>query len=289
MSGGADAPRGYVYAATGGAAIALARHAARTLRAVAPRVSIDLWSDADCDDEVFDRVHRLDRSTIRPKFEALRRSRFARTIYLDNDTIVLADPSDAFDVLERFDIAGAHTLRRNTRFSRSAWRRDLPLAFPQINTGMLAVRKSEVTERFLAAVDAAIAETGAKKDQPIVRELLFDSDLRLAVLPPEYNYKNVRQAMSLDSKDTAPRILHVPDLHRRQDRTTGRVPPLADLFPPELLEHIDRLVASDRYIHPETASQARALSVSAPGRRIAARLRRLLHRPPRRDAGSRRP
>jgi hypothetical protein len=269
---GAD--EGFVYAATGERYIDLARHAARTLRAVAPKTIIDLWCDTGIEDETFDRVHLLDRTTHRPKFEALRRSRFQRTVYLDADTIAVADPSDIFFVLTRFDVAGAHVGRRNNGFCRSGWRRDFPLAFPQINGGVLGIRKSEATDAFLASVDAALAETGARKDQPILRELLFDSDLRIAVLPPEYNCKQLHQIATWTDADAAPRILHVPELHKRRDPESGRIPRLSEIYPASLLTHVDELLASDAYLRPKPRPKVRALADRPIGRRIKARLRR---------------
>ena len=64
------------------------------------------------------------------KFEALRRSRFERTIYIDTDVIALADLSDVFDVLDRFDITGARTDGRGNKFNAHAWRSSVPSPLP---------------------------------------------------------------------------------------------------------------------------------------------------------------
>ena len=187
---------GYVFAASGAGHVKLAEAAARTLRRVAPAAQIDLFADGTPSDAtVFDRVHALDRTWFRPKFEALRRSRFGRTIYLDSDIVVIADPSDIFDVLERFDIAAVHNQHRNSEHATQIWRREIPAAFPQVNGGLIGIRRSDAVLALIGQVEAALrADPKLKRDQVPLRELLFDSDLRIAILPPEYNRMQVRHA-----------------------------------------------------------------------------------------------
>ncbi len=256
---------GYVYAATGEIHVALALNSARSLRRVAPDAQIDFFTDADIGSDVFDSVHRLQAAHHRPKFEALRNSRFDRTIYLDADTILLADISDVFAVLDRFDIAAAHVVKRNN-FTGRQWRRPFPAALCELNGGVLAIRRSEAVSDFLMRAEQAVLATGGD-DQPIIRELLVESNLRLWVLPPEYNYKNVQQAATLTDADAAPRVLHMSGLHRLF-RETGAPPALASIVPSDILGHLAELLASDRYLNPGQRRRVRQLSARTPGRRL---------------------
>ncbi|MFD0978144.1 putative nucleotide-diphospho-sugar transferase [Tropicimonas aquimaris] len=254
---------GFVYAATGEMYVALAVRSARSLREAIPDARIHLFADIDCTDEVFDAVHRLSRSHFRPKFEALRSSPFERSVYLDADTYVSADISDIFDLLQQFDIAGAHVFRRNSRACRRYYRDPLPNSFPQINTGVLGLRRNKRTHAFLEAVEGEMDASDAQFDQAVFRELLFHSDLRLAVLPPEYNFKEPGKAAILSSDDTAPRVIHESRLHGTYDPDVGLLESLEALNGPDLLRHVEALIAADRYLHPAATGKVRPLAISS--------------------------
>lgn len=110
--------RGFVFATTGEQYTTLARRAARTLRGVMPQCNIDLFTDRAVDDDVFDQIHRLDHNWFRPKMQAIRESRFERTIVMDADLVVVADISEVFQVLDHCDIAGVEGVTRQRRFIR---------------------------------------------------------------------------------------------------------------------------------------------------------------------------
>ncbi|EKE45594.1 hypothetical protein OCGS_0211 [Oceaniovalibus guishaninsula JLT2003] len=239
----ARAPRGFVLACSGAGYLPLAVHTARSVAATHPDLPVDLFTDAVCDDPVFAAVHPLERSWFRPKFEAMRRSRFGRTIYLDTDLRVLARVDDVFDLLDRFDLAGAHDAWRASPRNLTD-RGDVPVAFPQINSGVLALRRDERVHALLAAVEAELLATGARKDQPILRRHLWASDLRLAVLPEEYNLMAYRHAAQWSNRNAAPRIVH-----NSRFSTLGDAD-LAALTGRRLARHIARLIANDPTLQP---------------------------------------
>jgi hypothetical protein len=238
---GADAaPRGFVFAVTGAGYLAAAIPAARSVAATNPGVPIDLFADRPCDDSVFARVHPLERDWFRPKFEALRRSRFERTIYLDCDVRVVAPLGDVFALLERFDLAAAHDQYRNARRAVVRHGEPVPAAFPQVNSGVIGVRASEATRRLMAEVEADLAASGAGKDQPVLRAHLWRSDLRLAILPEEYNLMAYRQTLMWTDARAAPRVIHSPRLK------TVPGPDLAPLTGGRIARHVGALLAADR-------------------------------------------
>ncbi|PSK84923.1 nucleotide-diphospho-sugar transferase [Limimaricola soesokkakensis] len=211
-----DLDRGFVFAVTGKDYVTLARRAARNLRGVMPSVKIDLFTDAPLEDEVFDRVHLLEQVSRRPKMESLQRSRFARTIYLDADIVTLAPLDDVFDILDRFDIAVTASQRRNDYRNREQYPgHPVPPAFPQMNGGVMAIRRNAATDRFLEDWHAMVHDGTQKFDQPALRVLLYEGDLRLHVLPVEYNVMFFRPFMLNGNGYTAPRLLHEPKLHQK--------------------------------------------------------------------------
>ena len=213
MTSGDDC--GFVYAATGEAYTILARRAARSLRQVMPQTRVDLFTDQPVDDPVFDAIHPVDKVSRRPKMEALLRSRFARTIYLDADTIAIASLDEVFTVLDRFDIALAAEARRCDR--RNLVQdpdMPVPLAFPALNSGLIALRKQPQTDAFLRQWHDRVHDGTQLFDQLSLRALLYRSDLRMHVLAPEYNLMWLSSLIRFGEGYAAPRLLHMPRLHQ---------------------------------------------------------------------------
>lgn len=207
----ADPRDGFIFAATGEKYIGLARRAAQNLRQAMPQASIDLFADQPVNDPTFDRIHPVTAGYFRPKMEAICNSRFERTVYLDSDAIALADLSELFAVLDRFDIAGAHMQYPNTTLATGD--QTIPDSFPQLNAGVLAVKRSPPVQALIQDWGRIVRDTGASFDQPSLRRLLWESDLRLAVLPMEYNFKCMTFLEVLDSRHRAPKIMHFSELN----------------------------------------------------------------------------
>jgi Nucleotide-diphospho-sugar transferase len=211
---------GFIFAATGEKYTGLARRAAQNLRHVMPQAPIDLFTDQPVEDPTFDRIHPVTAGFFRPKMEAIANSRFERTVYLDSDCIALTDLSELFTVLDRFDIAGAHMQYPNTTLAIGD--QTIPDSFPQINAGVLAVKRSPATQNLIRDWGNIVRDTGASFDQPSLRRLLWDSDLRLAVLPMEYNFKCMTFIEVLDSRHRAPKVMHFSELNTTEKwRETG--------------------------------------------------------------------
>ncbi len=263
--------RGFVLAASGQAYATMASQAARSLKRVCPGVPIDLYTDASADAAAFAAVHPLRKSWFRPKFEALLSSRFDLTIYLDADIHAVADIRDAFQVLARHDVIAAHVQNRNQGFATRVWRKPIPAAFPQVNGGLIGIRRSERTTAFLHAVKAAMETEDLHQDQPVLRELLYDSDLRLGILPAEYNARSQTLWRFGGSNLAAPRILHNTAFRTRMRNEATPVPPWR-IYGPFYLRHVAALIAADRTLTPGTRA-----SVPAPND-IGGRLKALFRR-----------
>ncbi len=214
-----DQDRGVVFAATGpDRYIQLARRAAASVKQSNPGIPVDLYTDKPCEDPTFDQVHILQKPWHRSKIEALATSRFTRTLMLDCDLVVLADLGDVFEVLERFDVALAHDQAPNYELCHTFWRKRLPAAFAQFNSGVMAVRKSSETLAMLETWEASVKLHGIGRDQPALREVLWDSNLRIATLPEEYNLMAIDRLKIYDRYRQAPRIIHSPAFNAQFNR-----------------------------------------------------------------------
>lgn len=206
------AASGVVFVATGARYIACAEAAARSVRQHMPEIPIALFTDAGrlgvAVSGIFDPVIALDAAHRRSKVDCLMNAPFERTLFLDADIRVLEDVSEVFELLDRFDIAMAHAHARNRAATRAVWTRALPDAFPQFNTGVVAVRRSPLTRALLQAWSDSYKSAGFRKDQVTLRELLWESDLRIATLPPEYNIRYPKYLWLWGRTEARPRICH---------------------------------------------------------------------------------
>ena len=188
--------RGIVYVATGAPFLDEAIVSARASRLHASATPIAVYTD--CPDEAtsagcFEHVleHPDPRRCYRDKIPVLLELPFACTLFLDTDARLTADCDGLFALSERFDLAAAHAPVRRPR----GWSApEVPAVFPELNSGVLLLRRSDLqrtlVERWLTLYD----EVGQEADQASLRvavwETLLDG-LQLYVLPPEANLRPV--------------------------------------------------------------------------------------------------
>jgi len=114
-------------------------------------------------------------------------------LFLDTDTRVCGGLGEAFELLGAFDLAAAHAPIRLDRRQPGDVAGRVPAAFPELNTGVIAFRRSEAVEdlfdrwRRLHLEILGSRDPGALGDQAAFRIALFRSGLRFSVLTPEYN------------------------------------------------------------------------------------------------------
>jgi hypothetical protein len=207
--------KGVIYAASGPGYVDLAIASARSLRATNPAVAIDIFADEPVPPGLFDRVHPIRRPGPRAKLTAMQQSRFDRTLFLDADTLVVGPLGDLWGLLDRFDCALAHEVRRASPLVQEG--SPTPYAFPQLNSGVLLYRQTPGMRQLLAEWECRFHASGAARDQPILKELLWNSDLRFYVLPPEFNLRRVTELDAWEPLDARPTILHS---HRLMDHMT---------------------------------------------------------------------
>jgi Nucleotide-diphospho-sugar transferase len=205
---------GVIFVAAGAPYVLAANRAAKSVREHSPLVGIDLFTNLpDLAADIFDQVRPLEGPHRRSKVDCLHQTRFERTLYLDTDVRLVADIAEMFKTLDRFDIALAHAHARNRDQTQQMWRIDIPRAFPQMNSGVILFKSTTPVLAFLRAWQQAYHSAGFRKDQVTLRELLWCSDLRLHILPPEYNIRYERYLSFWDPKEAVPQILHLAKFH----------------------------------------------------------------------------
>lgn len=232
--------------AVGASYVAMACNAARTVKRHSPGLPVFLYTDGDISDDCFDRVVPLETPWRRSKIDAMIDSPFERTLYLDVDLFAVEDISDVFRLLDRFDIALAHDQERNSKHGRAIWRREFPACFPQFNSGVVAYARTEPVLTLLRAWRAAVHDNDLPRDQGALRELLWESDLRIATLPPEYNLLETSSIFRMSGASLAPRIIHNYWLHRA--RRNAIVNDVTGLLGPATAHAIAFMRSKDHFI-----------------------------------------
>ena len=181
---------GIVYAATGKAYLAEALTSAKTVRRLMPRFPITLFTDHKIGTgELFDEVIQITnpQHSFTDKIESLMRSPYEQTLFLDTDTYLVCNCEEIFLPLEKYDIAVALETYRDEYKCEN-----LPACCPALNTGVIAFRQNAQVERFLGIWkekhDGVFCKY-TRSDQPAFREALYQSDLTMFILPPEYNFR----------------------------------------------------------------------------------------------------
>jgi hypothetical protein len=178
---------GVLYVARGERYLKAAVQSAQSVRRVTPDVEIAIATDSPAP-AAFDRAIALyEPDGYRAKILGMLASPFDRTLLIDVDSYVAADVSEAFRILDAFDIAAAHDPNR-----ASLPLDDVPDSFAELNTGVIAYRRTEPVDRLLHAwleeYDRLAPLAPTSYDQPSFRRALYRAtDVRLAVLPPEFN------------------------------------------------------------------------------------------------------
>ncbi|ETX15352.1 hypothetical protein OCH239_16110 [Roseivivax halodurans JCM 10272] len=207
--GTAPARRGVVYVAWGRDHVDVARRSAASVKRTNPQLTTAIWCKAGDDVAGFDLSFTIPEGLKRPKVNLLGQTPFDETLFLDNDTLVRADLSSLFDLLQRFDMAGAQVALWHRPRHHKPIRHDLPETFPEINTGVLLYRRTEAALDLFDAWALRFAEGRYGIDQPSFREVLWESDIRFHVLPQQFNKRVFEASELIWSDQPSARILHL--------------------------------------------------------------------------------
>jgi hypothetical protein len=185
--------RGVFYVATGERFRTQARGAVGFLRRTNPGLRVTVFTDdvrAFADADGVDALPVPEpRYSFIDKIHGFLHAPYERSVFLDTDTYVAADVSDLFRLLDRFELAACHAPGHSGARMHPYEPPDLPAAFPQLNTGVVAVRRTPRTRAVIERWrDIYAANPHHRHDQPALREAVYRSDVAVHALPPEYNF-----------------------------------------------------------------------------------------------------
>lgn len=161
------------------------------------------------------------------KLSVLKNMTWEKNLYIGSDLVALrSGVQDIFKLLNHFDIVVAHApFRINTSAGRDEKLRTLPDCFPEMNCDLIAYNRSDYMGTFLAEWERIYSNNliNHAHDQGAFRYLLLHSQIRLYILPPEYNYRGYefspniinlqrREAISLYAKH----FPHIADIYGKK-------------------------------------------------------------------------
>jgi Glycosyl transferase family 8 len=133
------------------------------------------------------------------KIEAIERSPFDKTLFLDTDTAVLGNVEPMFDLLDRFDVAAGECTHWFGQCTPEILRTSqAPLSFPEFNTGVLLINSaSPRTKQFITTWKEKFQQnllrtTTCSSDQQAFREAAWVSDISILTLRQNFNYLGVQ-------------------------------------------------------------------------------------------------
>ena len=195
--------------------------------------------------------HPSPKYSYRDKISALVSLEFDYTLFLDTDAFLVWDDSNLFKLLQTFDVAASYApVRHPPGWSDST----PPITFPELNTGVLLLKKSELQKYFISSwltlYDRIFSEHSQTWDQASFRSALWSflqsSNLKFLVLPPEANLRTPKPWI-------AGRGMDVNIIHGRFVRNE------LDAFVSYLNTSINRFRTSDEWLRLNPSTSIRPM------------------------------
>ena len=143
------------------------------------------------------------------------KSPYQKTLYLDADTRVCEDIVHMFDLLDRFDIALAYVYSRAKALKQ--YTGPVPRIFLPLNGGVILFKKTDPVIELLKEWERNYHQSTIKGDQTTLRELVWLTDLKVIILPTEYNVRYKFCVRALARTKITPKILHLGDFKTEMD------------------------------------------------------------------------
>lgn len=148
-----------------------------------------LVTDKEVEIEEFDTVivDESAKQSFLDKPRNLMKSPYEKTLFLDTDVYVLGELEPIFDLLSKFEIAAAvdHHEGNLVKTDNSDFP-NIPMAFPEFNTGVLAYETSESVEDFVSTWISK-HHTDQPTDQISFRAALWESNIEFAPISKRFN------------------------------------------------------------------------------------------------------
>jgi hypothetical protein len=217
--------KGVFFIAIGEIYVKQAVIAAKSIKNHSPGLSIALYTNIDpgiINPGLFDKIITVNEKKGNENLKTydrvlgLRHTPFDYTLALDTDMYILADLSNLFALLDKFDMVFCHEHSREIMINIfqnqfSDLERSIPSSFPIFQGGLIMYKKNEKVNNFLCDFIANYERNNYFFDMHSLRETVWNSDVRFLVLPEEYNFNNPRYIIQWEKQDheiARPRILH---------------------------------------------------------------------------------
>jgi len=200
----AASKRGVIYVASGSQYVNEACTSAESVKRHMPELTTVLHTHDPVGHHAIDQVvtervpEEADEAKMH-KIDCIANSPFRRTLFLDTDTQILDRVDGLFELLDSFDLGVAHAPNRlyfgDSEYpGKGDYPSNLPESFPELNTGVMVYdTESSSIESLFSAWRSRYEEMqtlGAVRDQISFREVLYESNVRMTILPPEYNCRS---------------------------------------------------------------------------------------------------
>jgi hypothetical protein len=170
---------------------------AASLKRAMPDLPITVFSQFPVESPLFEKVVRVEatKDGFYDKSKVIQNSPYDRTLFIDADTYVVEPVPELFSLLDRFDCAATHEEYLSTDWHNRYPRPDIPSSFPEFNTGVLMLKRSDKLSRMLEQWGSLYRQYLEEKpgqpinDQPFFRIAAYCADVRIATLTREYNCK----------------------------------------------------------------------------------------------------
>ena len=127
--------------------------------------------------------------------ENLMQTPYEYNLHLDSDVFCITPVlNDIFKLLDNFDMAVVHTGVVSPHYDR-----EIPATYPEFNSGVIAYKKSTCMGLFQKWLDLYTAVMSGH-DQNTFRVACWESKLRIAVMPQQYNWKYKGSLPLVDSE-----------------------------------------------------------------------------------------
>ena len=211
--------RGIIYIATGEDNIRDAIFSAKSIKKHSPEINITLYTDKiNITSPYIDQIEEIETNFFQKKLKWLRRiqvlsnSPYEETLYLDADTYALENLGEIFKLLKKYDLIVAFASKRV--FQRP---KNIPNSFPEMNAGIILYKMKSNMKKLFGDWEKFYSRNPLPHDQPALREALWESNIKLGILPEEYNIRSSKR-VHLWIKEGIPnkiRILHMKSLRKR--------------------------------------------------------------------------
>jgi len=186
--------RGVLYIVFGEKYIREAILSASTVKKYSPNLHITFLCDIKIESEFVDDFKKIKINHIRPKVDYIDFTPYDETILLDSDTIINHDIMDMFDILEKYDLGICHDLarKRDNVAALIPPYKNIPYSFPEVNPGVFVFKRCDEVDLFFKTWKTYFYKYHSvwPYEQPTFRVALWESDVSLYILPPEYNARS---------------------------------------------------------------------------------------------------